>query len=65
MNLLKDISINWKTTLTAIVTFIVIQVLPLFGVILSDELKQSIIVIAIAIIGLIAKDSDKSGKLGT
>lgn len=53
--ILKSIG-NWKTTLTAIVGFVV-YMLGQFGIVVTPEQANAIVVVAMMVIGFLAKDA--------
>ena len=53
--------VNWKTTLSAVIPAIAL-LLNTFGVIdLSTEVQSAIVVVAVTLIGIFAKDSNVTG----
>jgi hypothetical protein len=53
-------AVNWKTTLGAIITALAV-VLEQFGIDISPELQNALIVIGVTIIGIFAKDYNVTG----
>jgi len=58
---MKTFFVNWKTSIPALIAAIT-NILPLFGVTIPAEIPNAINVIAITIIGLFARDADKSSE---
>jgi hypothetical protein len=57
MNILN----NWKTTALGIITMLAFVVKALFGIEVSVEVQTGFVTVVVFLIGLFAKDADKTG----
>jgi len=56
-----DILKNWKTTVLGIITMIAFIVKALFGIEVSAEVQAAFVTVVVFLIGIFAKDADKTG----